>query len=307
MLDTLRDTWRKNAPEVISAVTHGLPDFVMSPSPGKLRGIPVFCYHEIAGAEFESHLQFLKENHYQTLTADDFMTLVRREQDPNANSDTGDRRIVITFDDGLLSLYTTVFPLLREYDVRVVAFIAPAFHAARPNHTTCSGQLPVCSWQQIDKLHASGLVDFQSHTLEHRIVTQWPLGSPLTGMSDDVCNQFRGPALALADDFARSREELERYLGKRVRHLAFPQYDGTAEAIHVGRNCGYEAFYWGVKPWKPINKPGDDLSRVVRLSGEFLPRLPGRGRKALRAILRERYRKHAGRWFRRFAAGNRIQ
>lgn len=307
MLATLRDTWRKNAPEMISAFTHGLPDFVMSASPGRLRGIPVFCYHEIAGAEFESHLQFLKENHYQTLTADEFMTLVRRERGANANSDSGDRRVVITFDDGLLSLYTTVFPLLREYDVRVVAFIAPAFHAMRPTRPTCSGPLPVCSWQQIERLHASGLVDFQSHTLEHRIVTRWPRGSPLTGMGDDACDQFRGPALALADDFALSREELERHLGKRVRHLAFPQYDGTAEAIRVGRRCGYEAFYWGVKPWKPINKTGDDLSRVVRLSGEFLPRLPGRGRKALRTIVRERYRRHAGRWLGSFAAGNRTQ
>jgi peptidoglycan/xylan/chitin deacetylase (PgdA/CDA1 family) len=300
MLNTFRTTWRKNAPELIAALTRGLPDFVMNAKPQQLAGIPVFCYHDISRTEFESHLRFLRENDYQALTADELLAALKNEDRGTSVSNQGARRLVITFDDGLQSLFETVFPLLREYDIRVVAFIAPAFHAQSVDRAgdMALPRLPVCSWRQIERLHESGLVDFQSHTLEHRLVNDWPTGVPLTGMTHQECEWLRGPALALADDFVRSREEIERRLGKRVRHMAFPQYNGSASAIQAGRASGYEAFYWGVRPWKAINRLGDDLTRVVRLSGEFLPRLPGRGRTELATILRGRYGKHAGRWLR---------
>jgi peptidoglycan/xylan/chitin deacetylase (PgdA/CDA1 family) len=303
MIDVIRDTWRKNGPELVSALTRGLPDFVMSASPEAVGGIPVFSYHDVARGAFESHLRFLRENDYESMTADDFLAALCGDV-VSVRRAGAERRVVITFDDGLRSLHDTAFPLLREYDIRVVAFIAPAFHA--PYAFECSGApvaLPTCTWQQIETLHASGLVDFQSHTLEHRLVSRWPCGVPLSGTSNQTCDRFRGAHLSLEDDLARSREVIQRRLGKSVRHLAFPQYNGTTDAIRIGRSCGYDAFYWGVRPWKPINRLGDDPSQVVRLSGEFLPRLPGRGRTALRTILRERYRQHGGRWWRRVSEG----
>jgi peptidoglycan/xylan/chitin deacetylase (PgdA/CDA1 family) len=298
VFSTVRESWRKNGPEAIAAVTRGLPDFVMSAAPGRVSGIPVFCYHEVKGADFESHLQFLQANQYATATADEFLSALRNADD-RASAPTGDRRLVVlSFDDGLLNLYDTVFPLLRRYNVRVVAFISPAFHAPELPNDTSSRHLPTCSWRHIETMHASGLVDFQSHTFEHRLVRRWPQGAPLAGMSDSACDQHRGAALSLSDDFVRARRVIEGRLGKRVRHLAFPQYNGTAAAVRIGRNAGYESFYWGVRPWKPINAPGDDASCLVRLSGEFLPRLPGRGRIPLRTVLRDRYASRGARWWR---------
>jgi peptidoglycan/xylan/chitin deacetylase (PgdA/CDA1 family) len=304
----LRDTWRKNGPEAISALTRGLPEFVMSRAPGELSGIPVFCYHAISRTAFESHLQFLQANQYSTLSADEFRSALGRAERKAGQASGSRRLVVLTFDDGLLNLYDTVFPLLRRYGIRVVAFIAPAFHASSapdgPDRSA-SRSLPTCSWREIEEMHASGMVDFQSHTFEHRLVPCWPRGAPLSGTSDSACDRLRGHALSIADDLARARDLIESRLGKRVRHLAFPLYNGTADAVRIGRTCGYEAFYWGVRPWKPITAPGDDFSCIVRLSGEFLPRLPGRGRVPLRAILRERYTAHAPRWWRDLRAGTR--
>jgi peptidoglycan/xylan/chitin deacetylase (PgdA/CDA1 family) len=298
VLHILRDTWRKNAPEFIAAATGGLPEFVMSGVPRELEGIPVFCYHWVSGTLFESHLRFLNDNGYRALTADEFLSALRLANGSQLTSRFNARQVVITFDDGLLNLHDTVFPLLREYRTHVVAFIAPAFHATRTSQRAADVRAGVrtCSWEQIETMHSSGLVDFQSHTFEHRLVYDWPRGAPLSGISDSACEQLRGPALALKDDLARARELLERHLDKRVRHLAFPLYDGTADAIRIGRACGYEAFYWGTRPWKALNTLRDDLSCIVRLSGEFLPRLPGRGRQPLGAILHQRYAKHAKRW-----------
>ena len=308
MLAVLRDTWRKNAPEAISALTRGLPEFVMSAAPGELTGIPVFCYHAISSATFESHLQFLQANEYSTVSADEFLSALGQGGGKEWHSSGNRRCVVLTFDDGLLNLHDTVFPLLRRYGMRVVAFIAPAFHASTAPDApaaSASRSLPTCSWREIEAMHASGLVDFQSHTFEHRLVSHWPRGAPLYGTSDSACERHRGRELSLADDLARARDAIESRLGKRVRHLAFPLYTGTADSIRIGRACGYDAFYWGVRPWKPITTPGDDFSCIVRLSGEFLPRLAGRGRVPLHAILRARYTAHAPRWWRDVLAGTR--
>jgi peptidoglycan/xylan/chitin deacetylase (PgdA/CDA1 family) len=291
MFPILRESWRKNGPELVAALTRGLPEFVMSPAPGELEGIPVFCYHEISGTVFESHLRFLQANEYATVTADEFLSALRHN-DERPRMGGKKRLVVISFDDGLVSLHDTIFPLLRQYDARVIAFISPAFHLENRSNAPQSAHVRTCAWPEIEAMHASGLVDFQSHTFEHRLVRRWPTGAPLAGTSDAASERCRGPVLRLNEDLVRAREAIETRLGKRVRHLAFPQYDGTAEAIRIGRSCGYDAFYWGVRPWKPINAPGDDFSSIVRLSGEFLPRLPGRERLPLAAILRHRYARH---------------
>src|SRR5687767_14628182 len=127
MFPILRESWRKNGPELVAAVTRGLPEFVVSRAPGELSGIPVFCYHAISGTVFESHLRFLHANGYATLTADEFLCALRHDNErPRTGAKT--RSVVISFDDGLVSLHDTIFPLLRRYDARVVAFISPAFH-----------------------------------------------------------------------------------------------------------------------------------------------------------------------------------
>jgi peptidoglycan/xylan/chitin deacetylase (PgdA/CDA1 family) len=281
-------------------MTRGLPDFVVSSTPGELSGIPVFCYHQISGPTFESHLRFLHANDYTTVTADEFLSLLQH-RDQRSRLDAKRRRVVISFDDGLADLHDTIFPLLRRYDTRVVAFISPAFHAGNRSSVSEPDGLSTCSWLEIETMHASGLVDFQSHTFEHRLVRRWPKGVPLAGTRDPDCERRRGPALRLDQDLARARDAIETRLGKRVRHLAFPQYDGTPEAVRIGRACGYDAFYWGMRPWKPINAPGDDFSCIVRLSGEFLPRLPGAERLPLATILRHRYARCVSGWAGRFS------
>ena len=137
-------------------------------------------------------------------------------------------------------------------------------------------------------MHGSGLLDFQSHTLEHRYIPRWPEAVPLTGVAPGFL-RYRETTLGVEDDFRLARQVLESELNKPVHHLAFPRFAGSAEAVRIGQACGYRSFWWGVQPGRPSNRPGDDGTRIVRLSGEFLRRLPGRGRCSLTRLLRNRY------------------
>lgn len=117
----------------------------------RLSEIPVFCYHFISAAEFESHLQHLKRNGYATLTADEFYKAKR-----NGVSDPF-RSAVLTFDDGDKGFYDVVFPLLKKYRMKAVNFIIPGW----------VGKEGMLTWEQIREMHESGLVDIQSHSMHH--------------------------------------------------------------------------------------------------------------------------------------------
>ena len=278
LVKKLRSSWEKNWPEFYCALTGGVPKFVFARKPGGIgSSIPVFVYHAVNARVFEADLAFLHRNGYTTITSDRLLDyLCGRRQAP-------ERSVVLSIDDGARNLYDVAFPLLKQYRSTAVAFIATSLHEEASNaaDNPSSGiASSFCSWSHIREMHGSGHVDIQSHTHEHRYVPRWPESTPLT---------FSASPFSMEEDFRLARETIERQLNKKVRHLAFPKYGGTDAAVRVGQACGYEAFWWGTLRGRPGNSPGDPPTHVVRVSGEFLRRLPGDGRVSLANVLRARY------------------
>jgi hypothetical protein len=112
---------------------------------------------------------------------------------------------------------------------------------------------------------------------------------PLSGVSNEVADLRRPPAAEMAEDLRRAKQALENRLGKTVQHMAFPQYDGTESAIHIACDVGYQGLWWGVLPGRPLNRPKGPPDHIVRISGEFVRRMPGDGRAKLRDLARARY------------------
>ncbi|HEY8468170.1 MAG TPA: polysaccharide deacetylase family protein [Longimicrobiales bacterium] len=135
-------------------VQGGYPPYVRS---GAIRedDLIAFVYHDVQADALEPHLRYLRENGYETITCDE--AVERRRARGH------DRTVLLTFDDGLASLYEQVYPILRAYRMRAVAYIAPAW-IGRPGFLT---------WEQCREMHRSGLFDFQSHSNAHdRVVTR---------------------------------------------------------------------------------------------------------------------------------------
>lgn len=144
--------------------------------------IPVFLFHSVKSDDLEEKLAYLVENGYQTITADelyDFLT--GRRKNPR-------NKVLLTFDDGCGSLWTIAYPLLKKYGLVGVAFIVPNWIKDRdgyyPNLADYwngaasrkemedreSSRYPFITWQEVKEMHESGIVDFQSHTLNHSMV-----------------------------------------------------------------------------------------------------------------------------------------
>ncbi|HET6453926.1 MAG TPA: polysaccharide deacetylase family protein [Armatimonadota bacterium] len=141
MSRALRQNLIEIASTVIDVISLRYPSFVYG---GQIRGVPVFCFHEVEPESFEAQLRFLSQNGYRTITTDEF-------------SNPPDKSVMLTFDDGWGSLWSVGLPLIKKYDARIVVFLA----AGR------IGWHPFLTWDQAGEMHRTGLADFQSHTLTH--------------------------------------------------------------------------------------------------------------------------------------------
>ncbi len=163
----------------LRVVQRRLPDFVYG---GALTGIPVFAFHDVEPGEFERQLRFLADNGYRTLTMDEYTDLV-----VSGRAVTAERIVLLNFDDGWSSLWSAGLPLLKRYGMKAVLFLATGrvrqgglgltLDDVRSGRTTVAELLardasrePFLTWDEVRALHASGLVDVQSHSVTHNQV-----------------------------------------------------------------------------------------------------------------------------------------
>jgi hypothetical protein len=170
---------------------------------GSLRGVlPVFHFHEVTREWLEPRFQYLAENGYRTVTCDQIVRLVVSGVDP------GPRAVALTFDDAWASVWTVAAPLLREYTLTAILFAIPArvpeADTVRPSDRAIatagqeSGPL-FATWPELRAMHASGIVDVQSHTRSHAMIFS---DETLTGFvtPDYAREPLLGRPLASVDD-----------------------------------------------------------------------------------------------------------
>jgi hypothetical protein len=116
--------------------------------------IPVFYYHNLSTSRLTQDLRYLKQNGYATVTADEYYECSTQCRDHQQ------RLVMLTFDDGLAGLFDTIFPLLKQFNMKAVAYIVPDW----------VGTPGIVSWEQVVTMHRSGLIDFQSHSMSHRAI-----------------------------------------------------------------------------------------------------------------------------------------
>ena len=187
LLNKLRWSYRKNVPDILALLRRHYPNFMFSPNPKPLQNeIPVFTFHSVEPVSFEAKLKFLSQNGYRTLNAEEFRAAIAGE------SDIPQKSILLTFDDGTATLWTVAYPLLRKYGFRAVSFIipgciperapeTPTFVDYEKNRATADALLArernhfsLCSWQEIEEMHNSSVIDFQCHTMHHHMVCVSP-------------------------------------------------------------------------------------------------------------------------------------
>lgn len=149
--------------------------------------IPVFVLHGAEPRTLERKLRHLHDNGYETLAADEYLAVLLGSRPAPG------RAVVLTFDDGRGSVWSVASPLLNRFGMKAVVFLVPGRMRSRPGPPAPTwsdvevgrapaaevlgrelGEGALLSWEEVETLAKTGLIDFQSHTLTHARVHTGP-------------------------------------------------------------------------------------------------------------------------------------
>jgi putative cell wall-binding protein/peptidoglycan/xylan/chitin deacetylase (PgdA/CDA1 family) len=135
------------------------------------KGIPVLMYHHIlrneennrfrntsttiTDKEFYDQMKLLKSDKFSTITINDLeLFLTKKRNLPS-------KAIILTFDDGLKSVYKYAYPILKEYQFQASEFIITERIPSSPVPFN-PDDLQFLSWQEMNAM--SDVFEFHSHT-----------------------------------------------------------------------------------------------------------------------------------------------
>jgi peptidoglycan/xylan/chitin deacetylase (PgdA/CDA1 family) len=180
--------------------------------------VPVLMYHSIAEtpgqlpvsqsvaysvrtSEFKSQLQMLKSQGRSITTLEQ----LSRNKSLQRNS------VILTFDDGCATDYSTALPCLQEFGYAAAFFLSTA-------NIGTSGYM---TWAQVREMHKAGM-HFGSHAHEH---------IPLTPLSDDDARE----------QLHKSKAMIEDQLGAPVTSMSAPFGFLNSRVVSIARQIGYES------------------------------------------------------------------
>ncbi len=186
-----------------------VPEPVPAPEPVYTK-LQVLMYHNLwegadAGKDvdswtigpqrFREDLQWLRDHGYTTVLPSE---VIRGDPLPK-------RAVLLTFDDGYKSVYTQVFPILREFgDKAVVSLITHWIEEGDPGYLT---------WEECREMADSGLVEFGSHTHDAH-------EEGIRRREGECREDYEARVLS---DIQRSVDLIQEHLGAAPQFFAYPK------------------------------------------------------------------------------------
>jgi hypothetical protein len=138
----------------LDLVSGRFPAFVFGGGLGAL--LPVFHFHEVTRQELEPKLRHLADNGYRSVTADEIAAYAR------GDLKLPPRSVGLCFDDAWKSVATVAAPLLKQHGLTAITYAIPLRITEHGD-----GGSPFVTWDELSAVHASGVIDVQSHTDSH--------------------------------------------------------------------------------------------------------------------------------------------
>jgi peptidoglycan/xylan/chitin deacetylase (PgdA/CDA1 family) len=194
--------------------------------------VPVLTYHHISSKDgylsptaFAEQMAMLHEAGFTSIGADQFKAFLRD------GAPLPRKPVLITFDDGIESVWTQADPVLKRYGMRAVVFVITS---------QIGKSVYYLNQEQLRAVAASGRWDLESHSRDgHRFISADGRGSTgpffttrqWTGTRVETDREFEG---RIASDLAGSVEDL-RSSGAKPELFAFPFSAGSVSDPEVTR------------------------------------------------------------------------
>jgi biofilm PGA synthesis lipoprotein PgaB len=223
-------------------------------------GFRVLCYHDIRDVVHEhydpdeyalstkhliEHFAWLRDHGYHPISIDDLLQAQKGIKKLPGNA------IILTFDDGLKSTYTRIFPVLKLFNYpAVVALVGSWLEGDKSLEIKYANRMlhadDFLTHQQIREIDRSGLIEFASHSYNlHRGVLGNPQGNmqpapraleyfPDTGTYESYIDYKN----RISRDLERSVNLMKRILGKNPRVMVWPYGKYNRTAMEIAASMG---------------------------------------------------------------------
>jgi peptidoglycan/xylan/chitin deacetylase (PgdA/CDA1 family) len=226
--------------------------------------VPIIMYHQVKNSgfgndvispkEFESDLKYLKENHYNTISMTQLIDYVHDKKELPQNP------VILSFDDGYLSTYLNVYPLLKEYDMKIVLSIIGK--SVDDFSKVCDENIDYShvTWDEVKEMQQSGLVEIQSHSYNLHKITKERYGcSQMANESLEHYEEF------LSNDINTLQEKIMSVTGSSPNTFIYPygKYNDKLETII--KKLGFKATITCKFGVNVINNDPDTLYSLKRI------------------------------------------
>jgi peptidoglycan/xylan/chitin deacetylase (PgdA/CDA1 family) len=231
----------------------------------------------ISPYEFECDLKYLSENNYHTITMTQLVDYVYN------GTSLPENPIILSFDDGYLTTYKYVYPLLQKYNMKIVLSIVGKvtddFSKVVDNNISYAHM----TWEQIGEMKASGTIELQNHSYNMHKVSNGRYG----------CGQMYHESLTdykrvISEDVTTLQNKIELMTGDVPNTFTYPfgKYNDNTE--NILKELGFKAtltVQYGVnvlKPDKPEKLYG--LKRICRAHNQSIQKMIKEGMKTLKYV-----------------------
>lgn len=210
-----------------------------------MKDVPILVYHQVVDEDFDltkvpvgdrpyylrnsdfvRQMEYLSNQGFKTLTLGEFVNFIKDGGQLSAKS------IVLTFDDGHISNYTYVYPILRRFNFKATFFLI----------VSEIGKPKTLNWAQIVEIKNNGM-EVGSHSMTH------PFLSDLE--PEEVLQELK-----------KSKEILETHLEEEIKFLSIPRELPYPRWLEIARNCGYKA---ACTSYVGLNNSETDLFALRRI------------------------------------------
>ena len=222
--------------------------------------LTIFAYHDVredvkreyaadryavSAENLAMHFAWLRDNDYNVVSLD--QVLMAKEGERPLPS----KAVLLTFDDGLASVYTTVFPILKLFDYPalvsvVTAWVETEVEVVYENHVLSSRDF--LTWEQMREMQASGLVEIVSHTHDmHRgghgnpQDNEQPLA--VTRLHSDGYESTNDYLARIENDLATSARLIRKHTLQAPRAIVWPYGKYNADTRNLAAIHGMDTSF----------------------------------------------------------------
>lgn len=201
--------------------------------------------YAVSTQNFAAHLDWLDGRGYQPVSLQQVIDAA------DGSKELPDRAVLLTFDDGLSSVYTKAYPLLRAYNYPALVAVVTDWVDLPQDKVIDYGprgfnRADFLSWAQLREMKASGLIEIASHShdLHHGILSN-PQGNTrpaaVTRQYDPASGHYENETEYFARvraDLRHSASLIRQHTGQAPRTIVWPYAAYNSEANQIAEELG---------------------------------------------------------------------